>query len=169
VIPGLLQTEEYTRALLTTYRVAETSIDRIVESRKERQELLDAEDLPEIYFIIDESVFLRPVGGIQVMVRQLDHLAAVAARVRISIQMIQLSAGSTEALKGGFVHLEFSDAEDSVVFLEDASGASSFIDNPDTTGPYQETFWRLEDVASRPADLGYLIEKAKEYLSGNRQ
>ena len=160
VVPGLLQTEEYTRALLQSYRLDDDSIDRIVESRRERQELLESPDGPNYTVIIDESILRRTVGGSSTMRRQLQRIAEMSSKHSVTVQVIPFSAGATEALRGGFVHLEFDDESDSAVFLENATGASSFIDNPEVTGPYQETFLHLEDIASSPTSLSENIADA---------
>jgi transcriptional regulator with XRE-family HTH domain len=164
VVPGLLQTEEYTRALLKSSSLDEHSIDRVVESRKERQDLLEAADAPGLFVILDQSVLWRAVGGIDVMTRQLDRLRELGAKRDITIQVLPLSLGATGALNGPFVQLEFSDSNDPVVFLENATRTPAFIDDPDITGPYQEEFIRLEDLASSPGDLNDQLELARSFL-----
>ena len=71
-MPGLLQIEEYTRALLDAYGTPASRVDKLVESRKDRQELFERTDLPKSFFILDEAVLRRTVGGPKVMGRQIE-------------------------------------------------------------------------------------------------
>lgn len=163
VVPGLLQTEDYTRALLDAYGTDAKVIDRVVESRRERQELLDRENPPQVFTILDEAVLRRRVGGTAVMSRQLQHLMTLAARPTVSIQIVPFTLGAYESIQGPFVHLEFPVASDpDVLFLDNTRGSATFIDDPEITGHYQETFLMLEDLASRPDRLREYIERAVE-------
>ena len=151
LIPGLLQIEEYSRAVLDAYRKSEADADKIVESRKERQELLERADPPEAFFIIDEGVLRREVGGSHVMDRQIDHLIDMSRRPGVSIQVIRFSAGAYSAMAGPFVHLEFpADNDPDVIFVENTLGDTIFRDDEDITASYREQFWTLEDNATRP-------------------
>jgi transcriptional regulator with XRE-family HTH domain len=163
VVPGLLQTEDYTRALLHAYGNEAKAIDRVIDSRRERQELLDRADPPEIFTILDEAVLRRQVGGPAVMSRQLQHLLSLAERPRVTIQIVPFTAGAYEAIQGPFVHLEFPDASDpDVVFLDGQRSSATFIDDPELTGQYQESFMALEDLASSPDLLRSYVERAVE-------
>jgi transcriptional regulator with XRE-family HTH domain len=151
VVPGLLQVEEYSRAVLEAYRKSPEATDKIVESRKERQELLERPDPPEAFFILDEGVLRREVGGPKVMARQIDHLVEMAQRSDVTIQVIPFSAGAHSALAGPFVHLEFpADNDPDVIFVENALGDTLFRDDEEITAQYREQFWVLEDLATRP-------------------
>jgi transcriptional regulator with XRE-family HTH domain len=151
VVPGLLQTEEYTRALFTAYGMAPESADKLVESRKERQGLFERASPPESFFIIDESVLRRTVGGAKVMGHQIDHLVAMSDRPDVTIQVLEFSAGAHPALAGPFIHLEFPAENDlDVIFIENTLGDTLFRDDPDITTKYLDQFWKLEDLASPP-------------------
>ena len=159
LIPGLLQTEDYTRALLQAFGTEQSVIDRVVESRRERQEVLDREQPPKIFTIVDEAVLRRRVGGTDVMTRQLEHLLRLADRSWVSIQVVPFLAGAYETIQGPFVHLEFPDANDpDVVFLDTRQGGT-FIDDAEVTGSYQEVFLGLEDLASRPEQLAEYVSR----------
>lgn len=161
VVPGLLQTEDYSRALLHAYGNEAKVIDRIVDSRRERQELLDRADPPEVFTILDEAVLRRQVGGPAVMSRQLQHLLSLAERPRVTIQVVPFTAGAYEAIQGPFVHLEFPDASDpDVVFLEGQRSSAAFIDAPELTGQYQESFMALEELAAPAGQLRSYVERA---------
>ena len=151
LIPGLLQVEEYSRAVLDAYRKSPEEADKIVESRKERQELFERPAPPEAFFILDEAVLRREVGGAKVMARQIDHLTDLAQRPNISIQVIRFSAGAHSAMAGPFVHLEFPEDNDpDVIFVENALGDTLFRDDEEITVDYREQFWTLEDLATAP-------------------
>jgi transcriptional regulator with XRE-family HTH domain len=152
LVPGLLQIEEYSRAVLEAYRRAPEDADKVVDSRKERQELFERPEPPEAFFIIDEAVLRREVGGPKVMARQIDHLVGMAKRPGVAIQVIRFSAGAHSAMAGPFVHLEFpADNDPDVIFVENTLGDTLFRDDEDVTAGYREQFWTLEDLAT-PAD-----------------
>ena len=121
VVPGLLQTEEYSRALFEANKIDRIRADRLVESHKERRELFDKPDPPEIVLILDESVIRRTVGGAKVMQHQLEHLIEMSRWPNICIQvLLSFTVGAHPALAGSFVILEFPRDDDAdVVFSEE--------------------------------------------------
>jgi transcriptional regulator with XRE-family HTH domain len=162
VLPGLLQTEEYARAVLNIHDIPTLRADLYVQSRQERQELLDRRDSPELFFIIDESVLLRPVGGQSAMRHQLQHLLEVARRPRVTIQVLPFALGAHAGLRGPFVLLEFPSADDpDVLYLENRLGGDrTFVDEPETTSQYRAMFWEMEDQASKPDELDEYVQRA---------
>ena len=115
-VPGLLQTAEYTRELMRAdcprYNLGddEESIERGVASRMERQEILARDNPPRAWFVIDESVLHRLVGGYAVMAKQLEHLEAMAEMTHIIVQVLPFSVKSHSGGAGPLKILEFSDA-----------------------------------------------------------
>src|SRR5215469_8023523 len=115
-IPGLLQTAEYVRELMRAdrprYKVGDDddSIERDVVARIERQEILARENPPRAWFVIDESVLHRLVGGSAVMAKQLEHLETMAEMTHIIIQILPFSVRSHSGGAGPLKILEFSDA-----------------------------------------------------------
>jgi transcriptional regulator with XRE-family HTH domain len=101
-VPGLLQTEEYARAVIRTLTQdeSEIDIDRQVQVRMRRQEILDRADPPRLHFILDESVIRRRIGGTRVMRRQLIQLKALAERSHVTIQILPFSFGSHLGMSG---------------------------------------------------------------------
>jgi transcriptional regulator with XRE-family HTH domain len=149
LVPGLLQIEEYTRALLDAYGTPADRVDKLVESRKERQELFERTDSPESFFILDEAVLRRTVGGSNVMRRQIEHLIEMAGRPNVWIQVLPFVVGAHPAMKGPFVHLEFPDKNDpDVIFVENTLGDTLFRDDEEITAQYLEQFWTLENIAT---------------------
>jgi transcriptional regulator with XRE-family HTH domain len=158
VVPGLLQTEEYTRAVLSAQHVDEATADKVVESRRERQELLERPDPPEVFFVIDEGVLRREVGGSTVMTRQRERLIGAVAQPNVSIQVLPYSLGAHVAIFGSFAYLQFpSEGDPDVLFFENQPGAALIVDDPHTTSTYLERFSELEDQATDPAKFEELV------------
>jgi transcriptional regulator with XRE-family HTH domain len=151
LVPGLLQIEEYSRAVLETFGARPEAAEKIVDSRKERQELFDQSEPPEAFFILDEAVLRRAVGGKKTMSRQIDHLVEMSRRPDITIQVVPFSVGAHSAMQGPFVHLEFPAENDpDVIFVENTLGDTIFRDDEEITAQYREQFWVLEDLAAPP-------------------
>ncbi|WP_413758434.1 helix-turn-helix domain-containing protein [Streptomyces sp. MMBL 11-3] len=121
-IPGLLQTEDYTRALLETRNSSER-LDAVVGLRGERQErLLRGDEKPELNFLVDEAALRRWVGGPAVMRSQLQYLKAAAEYPHVTLGIVPFTAGAHPVLRSGSIALTFTDGDD-VLFTETASGA----------------------------------------------
>jgi hypothetical protein len=97
VVPGLLQTEEYATALLTGRIGFNGDVDEAVAARLARQAILDRDEPPELFVVIDEAVLHRPVGGPDVMARQLKHLVEMAGPSTI-VRVIPASTGVHDGL-----------------------------------------------------------------------
>ena len=153
-IPGLLQTEEYARALLDGLGFSEAQIDLKVRARLERQELLDREPRPRLQFILGEACISRPIGGDRVMTHQLDRLRAMAARSDITLQLLPFSAGAHPRMGEAFTILQFSDENlDDLLYLENAGGESVSQENPDVIARYFQDFFTLQSKANDAADF----------------
>ena len=115
-IPGLLQTAEYARELMRAERPRyklgndDDSIEHDVVARMERQEILTGDNPPRAWFVIDESVLHRLIGGSDVMAKQLEHLEAMAEMMHIIVQILRFSVKSHAGGTGPLKILEFSGA-----------------------------------------------------------
>jgi transcriptional regulator with XRE-family HTH domain len=121
VLHGLLQTEDYARALLNTLSTADKeATDRLVELRMRRQRRLRADEDPLIvHTVLDEAVLYRPVGGPKVMRGQLKRLLADSQRPNITLQILPFSIGAHRSVSGSFVMLAFADTDDNdLVYIE---------------------------------------------------
>jgi transcriptional regulator with XRE-family HTH domain len=155
LIPGLLQSEEYTRALLEAQRISEDKIDRYVEARLERQTLLDREHPPKMFFVLDEAVIRRRVGGAGVMKRQLQRLEDLGSRPEISIQIMPFAHGAYLGMWGPFILLDLAGpgdptslySDNNVLYLESREDLVSREDSEET-GRYIDLFLDLEKNAS---------------------
>ena len=104
VVPGLLQTEQYARALLKgAGRFTDDQIDRQVAARLERQHVLTRDEPPQFVSVLDEFVLRRPVGGPKVMREQLRHLIEVGRRPLTHLHVVPSGAGAYVGLNGAFV------------------------------------------------------------------
>lgn len=167
IIPGLLQTEEYARAVIRAYASPDTSpdiMDRQVEARLERQALLERRSPPEMFFILDDAVVRRWVGNrpgdSAVMRHQLERLKVLGSRPEISIQIVPFRQGIHFGMKGPFVILEFPDPEDDdLLFLESSRGNMVTRDNYDEIASYKDAFWDLEKLAIPSADLDEYLDE----------
>ena len=125
-VPGLLQTPAYAGAITSVIvgkDVDDPAVAEVVEVRMKRQESLhhrlDSRHPPTLYHAIEEAVFLRPVGGEQIMAAQLDHLLEMAARPTVHLILVPIGLPGHPGLGGNFELLEFAGDKDAdVVFIE---------------------------------------------------
>jgi transcriptional regulator with XRE-family HTH domain len=119
VVPGLLQTEAYARAVLANGGLLTVEeVERRVAARLERQAILAGENPPQLTVVVDEGVLRRPVGGPAVMREQLRHLAKVVAdHPRIRLHVVPVSVGAYPGINGAFVLATLPTGED-VVYLD---------------------------------------------------
>lgn len=170
LVPGLLQTEEYAREVLTAVGSA-ASVDSLVDLRIERQEILVRQPVaPNVHFIIDESVIRHLVGGPDVMRRQLVQLKELAAEPHIHLRILTFDKGIYPRMRIPYVIFEFDAPEDEdVLYVENATGELVIKENSPTDatsdGPaeYLQSFWNLEQLAHREEAIS-LLEDALEAL-----
>jgi transcriptional regulator with XRE-family HTH domain len=163
LVPGLLQTPEYARAVLRTRVGAnEDEIDQLVAARMERQAILDRDDPPLLWVVIDEGVLRRPVGGPDVIGHQVEHLAEMAERPSVVIQVIPGGVGAHEGLLGAFVIADFA-ASPSIVYLETAL-TGLVVERPEDVSAVTLRYETLKaEALPRAASLELLREVAKTW------
>jgi len=121
LMPGLLQTPEYATAVLRARpHTREEDIEELVAARLARQAVLEREDPPIVWVLLDEGVLHRPAAPPDVMYRQLTHLAEMSRLPNIAIQVVPYGAGGHCGLLGAFVIADL-DGSASIVFLDDAA------------------------------------------------
>jgi transcriptional regulator with XRE-family HTH domain len=163
VVPGLLQTEDYARAMMLTLpkRPAEEISDRI-RVRMQRQSLLDREDDFSLWVVLDEAALSRAVGGDEVMREQLQRLVSAAERPNITIQMLPFEVGAHAGMDGTFAILDFDEAwGHSIVFAENATGGL-FIDKFEEVQRYQGLFDIIHGAALGPEQTVARIKELVE-------
>ncbi|MGH3319979.1 MAG: helix-turn-helix domain-containing protein [Streptosporangiaceae bacterium] len=130
VVPGLLQTADYARALLRAQPgVTAEQIEEQVATRLERHAVLDRDEPPMLWFVIDEGVLHRSAGGPKVMQEQLQAFVEASSHTHVTIQVVPLSAGVHPGHVGAFGIVSFDGSPD-VVYL-DSVRAGQVSDRPD--------------------------------------
>lgn len=163
LVPTLLRTEEYARALYThSLQLLSDQVDQRIRIQFERQQLFERANPPELWAILDEAVLHRPIGGADTMRGQLLHLLDVMRQANIHLQILPFAVGATPALLGGFVFLELDDADELV--LTETFDSLSITDYPERTARYLETFRQLERLALGPTDSASMLERMMEGL-----
>ncbi len=158
-VPGLLQTEDYARAvtLLGHDAASAREIERRVRLRMQRQALLDREEPPNFWAVIDEAVLRRPAGSPATMRGQLKHLADMAQRPNVTIQVIPFQVGGHSAAGGPFSILRFAEPDlPDVVYLEQLTSAL-YLDKPDAVDSYLRVMERICMEAATPAASAEII------------
>jgi transcriptional regulator with XRE-family HTH domain len=159
-IPGLLQTEEYARALLRGVGHGEDEIERMVTGRLERQELLDQSPRPRLEFILGEAAVSRAVGGPGVMLHQLERLKELAGRPDTSLQILLFEAGAHPRMGEAFTILEFADENlDDLIYLENAGRESVSREDPELVAAYRRDFVTLQGLATPSSDFAKVIDR----------
>jgi len=153
LVPGLLQTPDYVRAVASAAQLDSTDADiqRSVDLRLARQRRLASDRPPRLHSVLNEAVLMRPVGGPSVMAAQVHHLLETSQQNNITIQMLAFGAGEHVAMTGAFTMLRFPDElEMNAVFLEHDHGATS-AERPADLARYSRMFDRLVSRALSPA------------------
>ncbi|MEV4078293.1 helix-turn-helix domain-containing protein [Nonomuraea fuscirosea] len=158
-VPGLLQTKEYARAVVTagSAGIAAEEIARRVDLRLERQRMLDRPDGPIFWAVIDEAALRRPIGGAEVMRAQLEHLIDLMRQSSITIQIMPFSFGGHSAEGGAFSILRFPDSDlPDVVYVEQLASAL-YLDKREDVDRYTEVMERLCAVSTTPDETIELL------------
>jgi transcriptional regulator with XRE-family HTH domain len=159
IVPALLQTPDYARAVIAAVRpdLPASELDRRVELRLRRQELLDQERPPVIRVLLDDALLRRPVGGPRVMAAQRRRLLADAGRPAITIQVLEVAAGAHAGMDGPFTIFGFqAPAERDVVALDSAADAL-YLEGPEDVARYRRVFELLLPTARSPGDSAAII------------
>ncbi len=162
LVPGLLQTEEYMRAVIRAARPDATpaQVDKRVQARLARQELLTEPDPPRYWAVIDEAVLCRSVGGDAVMREQLSALTTKAALPHVTIQVLPFAAGAHAGMEGPFLILGFPEQTDPDVVYVDNTTAGIYLEEPAEILRYTLMFDHLRAAAFSPDDTLTRITEA---------
>ena len=151
-VPGLLQTEEYARAVTLLAYSNPKEIGRRVSLRMARQARLAEAEPVSLGMVLDEATLIRPIGGVAVMRGQMKHLIEMAQRPHVTIQILPFKAGGHAAAGGPFSLLRFAESDLSdIVFLEQLATAQ-YHEKPDMVRKYQAVMERLRLAAATPED-----------------
>ncbi|MET9292363.1 helix-turn-helix transcriptional regulator [Streptomyces sp. NPDC003077] len=159
VIHGLLQTEEYARALfrLRQPAYAEDEVDRLVAARMERQRVFEAEPAPLLTFVQEEAMLRRPIGGRMTLRRQLEHLLDLGRLQHVEIQVMPIEAEEHAGLGGSLQVLKLKDG--STVGHNEVQLTSRLISNPKEVQVIEMRYGMIRSQALRSRESSALIEK----------
>ncbi|MGH3872955.1 MAG: helix-turn-helix domain-containing protein [Pseudonocardiaceae bacterium] len=146
VVPGLLQTGEYARAVISRIvNVPPGEVEDRVAARLARQSLFSRHHPPRLTFYLHESVLRLPVGGAAVLAEQLRHLHRMSARGYLSLRVLPVALGAHAAMTGAFRLMEFAEFKP-VAYLESET-SSLFLEKPEEIGAYRRILAALADTA----------------------
>ncbi|WAL96248.1 helix-turn-helix domain-containing protein [Streptomyces sp. Je 1-369] len=164
LVPGLIQTPAYSAALFRSYRPMATDeqISELVATRMDRGCLMDNPTTPLLWVILDEAALRRPVGGPATMAEALRHVADLARRHRIIMQVLPFSAGAHAGMGGSLKLMEFADAPP-LCFIEGLD-TGRLIDDPATVARHSMTFNLLQALGLPPqGSLALVDSMAHDY------
>ncbi|MFE9939887.1 helix-turn-helix domain-containing protein [Streptomyces hirsutus] len=164
VVPGLLQTEDYARAVLSLDALldGEDQLEERVTARLGRQKRLSSPDRPELSAILDEAVLRRPIGDHAVMRKQLARLLDVAAERHITVQVLPFDQGGHEAMGGSLTILAMPDGSE--VAYTEGSDYGQLIEEPANVSRYKVIYDRLRAAALPPV---MSLDMIRSTMEGN--
>ena len=165
-VPGLLQTDDYMRAVVRGAHLEDNSeeVGRRVRLRMARQTLLTREQPPRLWAVVDEAALRRPVGGKEVMRGQLERLLEASKLPNVTLQVLPFAAGAHAAMVGSFSILRFGDQElPDVVYLEHLTSAS-YLSKTDEVDRYLHGMASICVRAAAPDRTAELLGKFLDEL-----
>lgn len=161
VVPGLLQTPEYARAVTraAVEGLDEGRLDALVEVRLARQDVLRSHPPLVLSAVLDEAVLRREVGGPEVMAAQLERLVEAARLPQVRLQVLPFAAGAHIGITGPFVIFSFSSTSDLDVVVLDHLTSSLYLERKEDVEAYTEAFNALQFHALSP-------EESLDYIAG---
>ncbi|MFI1027019.1 helix-turn-helix domain-containing protein [Streptomyces sp. NPDC020951] len=158
-VPGLLQTQEYARAVFAMWRpeLDEEVVEQRLAARLARQEIFSRRPAPHLSFVIEEAVLLRPLGGEAVWRGQLEHLMLIAEKRNAEVQVMPLSRQEHAGLAGPFTLMEMKDGR-RIAYAE-VQGDSRVHTERQRVRELERTYGTLRAQAHTPAESRALIEK----------
>lgn len=170
-IPGLVQTEDYARAIIRAIspEIAEDVLEQRVKARMQRQQLLYRDNPPRYRVLFDEQVLRREVGSAAIMAGQVDKLRKMVQDGRVTLQIIPFDAGAYPVSDIMFVLLEFDERLlPSVVFIESLVH-HQYYEREDDVARYREAIENIRDIALNPRESARrLAEIGQSWVGGGR-
>lgn len=162
LIPGLMQTQDYCRAVMRSGNVPEDDIEPRVSARMARHGVLGRHNGPSLEMIVDEMALRRVIGGRKVMAKQLRAMAEEAERPNVTLRILRFELGGRGALDGSFTLFDFPRSKPIVYLDHKISGV--FLEEDDQVEFYRNEAARLADVALSPAEsLEFVATIAQEH------
>jgi transcriptional regulator with XRE-family HTH domain len=163
-VPGLLQTDDYMRAVVRGAHLEESGeeVGRRVRLRMARQILLTRQGPPRLWAVVDEAALRRPVGGSEVMRGQLERLIEATKLPNVTLQILPFASGAHPAMVGSFSVLRFPDEElPDIVYLEHLTSAL-YLNKPDEVDQYLHV---MESICVRAAAPDQTVELLDQILA----
>jgi transcriptional regulator with XRE-family HTH domain len=160
VVHGLLQTEDYARAVMSTVRRRQNpeEIERLVRLRMQRQDVLHRAQPLDVWVILDEAVLRRMAGPSRIMREQLDHLYEACHWSNVTLQVLGFDSAMHPALGGSFAIIEFPERLDpDVVYTEGVTGQAYIEERDREVRAQAEAFDLLRASALPPTESALLI------------
>lgn len=168
IVPGLLQTVDYARAMYEASMPSEFTPERVsehIDVRLRRQQVLTRDPPLRLWAVFDEAVLHRMVGGPAVMGAQLRHLIAVGRERSVTLQVVPYSVGAHPAMDNAFTILEFQDVAPTVVYVEGLMGWL-YIEREHEVTRYRQVFEHLRNIALSPKKTIDLISEIGGLYNG---
>jgi transcriptional regulator with XRE-family HTH domain len=168
LVPGLLQTEAYTRAVIRAIRPdsAEADVELRVRARINRQKLITEEsNPPEYWAVLDEAVLHRVVGGPESMREQLKKLVELASLPNVTLQVVPFSSGAHAGMEAPFLILGFPEQADPDVVYVENSTSGVYLEQPEDVHRYTLMFDHLRAAALKPDDTVEMVDRTADRLS----
>ncbi|WND32908.1 helix-turn-helix transcriptional regulator (plasmid) [Streptomyces sp. BB1-1-1] len=171
VVPGLLQTMEYTRALVTNGLpgAGPEEVERRVRLRLERQRIIRSPQRPDIIAMLDEGILLRPVGGPAVMSRQLDHLIQLSDQGRINIRVVPFDRSASAAPSYPITHLTFGDGGPSELVYVELIDSAMYLSRTAEIEQYRLVLLNLAKASARRKDSRAMLEQARDRYAAHAE
>jgi transcriptional regulator with XRE-family HTH domain len=167
VIPGLLQTEDYARALMrgAVPPLSQDAIEKYVSTRLRRQEILTQDDPPQFHAVIDEAALHRLPGSAEMMVAQLDRIIGHSRHAHVTVQVLPFRTGPQPGSDSTFAILDYATPVlSSTVYVETLAG-NLYLEREADLVVYQRVFSRLCELAlPRDDTVSFLQDMARTYL-----
>jgi transcriptional regulator with XRE-family HTH domain len=165
ILPGLLQTADYARAVLHAIRLDQPpeKIERFVEFRMKRQGRLTEPNPPTLWAVIDEAILCRMIGGPKVMHQQIQSLIQMASLPNVTLQLIPFSGGAHAGLDGPFMIIRFPEPTDRDMIYFEHTDWEHYLDDPKAIALYLTLFDHIRAAALKPDDsTKRLIDRADQ-------
>jgi transcriptional regulator with XRE-family HTH domain len=162
LIPGMLQTERYMRAIMDP-AVTSAALEERIATRLERQAILQKENPPKTLFVLDEAVLRRTVGGPEVMAEQLTQLVEFAKMPMVEVRILPFSSVTYAGLDGSFVILQLSERQE--ILYQEGPGIGQVIDAPDAVADCAVRFDLVMGEALPRGESLKMIQRALEDLT----
>ncbi len=167
VVPGLLQTPEYARAVIEGMwpEATQSEVDKRVQVRLKRQERITDSEHPVRYWVVlDEAALRRVAGDESIMSAQLEHLVDRSAMPHVTLQVLPYTMGAHPGMYGKFAILEFEDASDTTVVYLEGVTSDLYLEKPNEVHDYSMMYEHLRALALGPEQSRQFIEGvAREY------